>query len=124
MCIHNGIIASVCNQCNGALWSGIVGHAGIMPPNPNGYMVTTPSAFYDSDWEMFKVYAELDDGDLVKKYYDEQQQLRNQGKIQMQIIEETLKNNLSSHQEKFFAWISKYRKSLSKERILNLKAFL
>lgn len=78
----------------------------------------------DEDYDMFRKYAHLEDGELIRLFYDEQlTSFKVAEELARQIVANAETKKLES-EKKFFAWCAKYKRHLTKERIDKLKPFL
>lgn len=78
----------------------------------------------DPEYEMFKKYAALDDGELTKLYMEECLADKVQHDQELEAIKKAHDLNCSERDNRFFNWCAKYRKSITKERLDKLRAFL
>lgn len=86
--------------------------------------ITNGSQFGDFDYELFKKYAHLDDGEIATLFMEETLSSKKEFDQQMDRMMATYKADMQQRENLFFGWCAKYRKSLTKERLDKLKVFL
>ena len=78
----------------------------------------------DRDYEMFKQYAALEDGEAMRLFAEEYQSKKQIFDASLERIMATKEMALKECKEEFFAFCAKYKKSITQERFEKLKVFL
>ena len=131
MCIHsniNGNLNANCSaQCYNIQQQQLANHyqqayqqatASLNQPIQHTY--NTP----DRDYEMFKKYAALEDGEAMRLFAEDYQSKKQIFDASLERIMATKEIALKECKEEFFAFCAKYKKSITQERFEKLKVFL
>ncbi len=80
---------------------------------------------FDEDYELFKRYAHLTDGELLNKYAEEQTAAKQEMEKEILQMQQQYEKERNQHKDTFWNWCKKYRQNLTEERFeKSLKAFL
>lgn len=81
--------------------------------------------YSDLEYNMFKKYAHLEDGELLRLFLEENKKIDTQAQAEANAILSKAEQDKEHHMEIFWQWCAKYKKHLTKERLEEkLKAFL
>ena len=84
----------------------------------------TGSGSSASDYQMFLTYAELSDGELMNKFYDEELAFKESLEREIEFLKSQTEKYIAAHRISFLNWVAKYRKQITEKRLNELKAFL
>lgn len=77
----------------------------------------------DADYQLFKQYAHLTDGELLQTFQDEHGALQKQQDEELEKLQARHASTLELTKKVFWEWCAKYRKNLTPERAIKLKVF-
>lgn len=142
MCIHNPNL----NNCAACVGQSMLGqsnqnqglqqqyqaHQQVVQGLQQQYQATVPfgatgsgsSASFDIDYQMFLKYAELSDGELMNRFYDEELVYKENLERQIEFLKSQTEKYIANHRIAFLNWVARYRKQITEDRLNNLKAFL
>lgn len=139
MCIHNFQANQNCAACVGQSMLGSP-HQGLQQQYQahqqvqglqQQYQATVPfgatgssASSFNSDYQMFLKYAELSDGELMNRFYDEELAFKESLERQIEFLKSQTERDIAAHRIAFLNWVAKYRKQITEDRLNNLKAFL
>lgn len=78
----------------------------------------------DQEYQMFQKYAHLEDGELIRLFLSENQDIIKVAEETAARMIEQAKAAQKEHDNKFWTWCAKFRKQLTPERVKNLISFL
>ena len=114
MCIHNPNLYN-CAACVGQ---------SMLQYQATVSFGATGSGSSASDYQMFLTYAELSDGELMNKFYDEELAFKESLEREIEFLKSQTERDIAAHRIAFLNWVAKYRKQITEKRLDELKAFL